>query len=202
VELGAPTAVAVAATSFPASPSVACLAGPVAIDAGADGQVRRVAEKFALIAYAGKLACDWKLVPMEAKVMAGHISMTFEHWFRDRETAGSLEHVTAVRQIVHFLQTQGEHRFTEPTIDPDDGFEPKARKDRAGYILADNWLVFPGVYRDEMLRGQNPRAISQYLIEMGALIPGSDGKASQSLRINGKQQRFYVLTRSIMELAL
>jgi hypothetical protein len=110
--------------------------------------------------------------------------------------------VTAIRQIVHFLQTQGEHRFTEPTIDPNDGFEPKARKDRAGYIDGDHWLVFPGVYRDEMLRGQNARAISQYLIEMGALIPGSDGKASQSRRINGKQHRYYVLTQKILELAL
>jgi hypothetical protein len=79
------------------------------------------------------------------------------------------------------------------------------KKDRAGYFYSDSdgerWLVFPGVYTGEMLRGQNPRAVNPYLIEMGALKPGSDGKASQSLRINGKQRRCYVLTQKIMDLA-
>jgi putative DNA primase/helicase len=178
------------------------------VPSGADGQVRRVAEKFALVAYAGKLACEFNIVPIDAKEMTSHISQTFKLWLRERETAGSLEHTIAVRQIVHFLQTQGDHRFSVPTTDHKNVelIEPATKSYRAGYIEKHGencrWLVFPGVYTGEMLRGQNPRAVNQYLIDMGALIPASDGKASQSLRINGKQQRFYVLTPKIMELAV
>ena len=132
--------------------------------------------------------------------MIEHVGRTFGEWLRERDSTGSHKYLAAIRQIIHFLETQGDHRFTPIGTD---NFNHVARKDRAGYIVLGQpcWLVFSGVYTDEMLRGHSARAVSKHLIARGALIPGADGRAAQSKKIKGQQHRVYVLTPKVMELA-
>lgn len=83
------------------------------VPAGADGQVGRVAQRFALIAFAGELAISKRILPWEAGEAVKAAEACFKAWLAERGHAGSAETNGGVEAVRSFLQTHGMSRFID-----------------------------------------------------------------------------------------
>ena len=81
------------------------------IPAGADGQVRRVAQRFALIGAAGELAREFGILPWPEGEAAKAASVCFNDWMRARGGHGAAELRDGIAQVRHFLELEGSSRF-------------------------------------------------------------------------------------------
>ena len=82
------------------------------VPAKADGQVRRVAGRFALVAAAGELATNWGILPWPAGTAHEAAAKLFKEWIKARGSSGeSLERLNAIRQITQFIEAHGQTRF-------------------------------------------------------------------------------------------
>jgi len=77
----------------------------------ADGQVKRVCNRFALIAAAGSLAIDAGILPWEAWEAVDAAKKCFEAWLEERGGVGSSEEQTGMIQVREFFQRHGSSRF-------------------------------------------------------------------------------------------
>jgi len=95
------------------------------VPAGATGQVRSVAGRFALIAAAGELARDYGVLPWPEGGAVRAAGACFAAWLGERGGAGPAEDATALAQVRWFLEAHGESRFT-PLTPPNVGAEATA----------------------------------------------------------------------------
>jgi uncharacterized protein (DUF927 family) len=155
--------------------------------ADAAGQVRRVAQRFALIAAAGELATEWGITGWPAGEAEAAALACFRAWIGARGTAGSAEPAAMLAQVRRFLESHGESRFAPWEGDPKDrptinraGFR-KPTADGAGV----EFFVLAEAFRAEICAGFDDRAVARVLIEAGALLPDSDGGATRKERLPG-----------------
>lgn len=161
---------------------------------GADGQVRRAADTFALVGYAGELAISLGVVPWAPGEALDAAVTCFEAWLDDRGGAGSHEVPEAIERIRSFIERYGVSRFeTFPAASGAVSSGPVA--DRAGYRRGEGagteWLIFPRVWRDEVLRELDTNTTRRALIEAGLLR--ANGKHQCVVKVSGKPERFYVV---------
>ncbi len=155
----------------------------------ANGQVSRVAARFALAGAAGELATlagltGWK--PGEARRAA---MRCFGDWLQLRGGAENGEHIALLSQVRAFFESHGESRF-----DPlrDEGMLPnssgRAVINRAGFVRHDlahglQYLVLPEVFRTELCRNfGNAASAAKWLTAAKWLSPGSD-RPTQRIRV-------------------
>ncbi len=79
----------------------------------ADGQVRNVARRFALLAIAGELATEAAITSWTPADPTEAIAACFRAWLAERGTVGAREDVQAVAQLRDFLARHGASRFEE-----------------------------------------------------------------------------------------
>jgi putative DNA primase/helicase len=79
---------------------------------GADGQVQRVAERFALVGVVGELATQAGLTGWDGSESEWAARACFDAWLSARGGAGSGEVTAMLRQVRGFLAMHGEGRFT------------------------------------------------------------------------------------------
>jgi putative DNA primase/helicase len=163
---------------------------------GADGQVVRVAQRFALIAVAGEWAQSYGVLPWESGAAVKAARRCFEDWMRERGGIGDAETTGGIEAVRSFLQAHGMSRFVPAwqqeqeelysegrarTIPPRDvaGFRKKS-DDGEGwdfFITAAAWK--------EICAGFNPSALAKTLQAKGWL-QGADARHTQKLvRIPG-----------------
>jgi putative DNA primase/helicase len=82
-----------------------------ALPPGADGQVRRVADRFALLAAAGEIATALNLTGWPAGAALSAAQRCFADWLAERGGVGSSEVAEAKRRIAETLQLHGSSRF-------------------------------------------------------------------------------------------
>lgn len=82
-----------------------------ALPPGADGQVRRVADRFALVAAAGEIATALDVTGWPAGAALGAAQRCFTDWLAERGGVGSSEVAEAKRRISEALQLHGSSRF-------------------------------------------------------------------------------------------
>jgi len=149
------------------------------------GQVRRVAQRFAVVAAAGEA---------EAAARA-----CFAAWLRARGTAGAAEPAAMVAQVRLFLAQHGESRFS-PWRDSDESHKPRTinragfrkSKDDDGNGLA--YYIEAEVFRVEVCAGFDYRQAARVLANMGALRLDSTGGFTRRERLpDGRQARVYVV---------
>jgi putative DNA primase/helicase len=169
----------------------------------AAGAVRRVAHRFALVAAAGELASaagvtDWPEGEATAAARA-----CFAAWLGQRGTAGAPEPVAMLRQVRQFLEAHGDSRFT-----PLDGAAPAhGTRDRAGFrrTLPDGtaeFLILGEVWRGEVCKGFDARAVTDAVAAVGALKLDSAGGRTRVERLPGiGRQRVHVVTAALWEAA-
>jgi len=172
------------------------IAGELAPE-GAAGQVRRVAQRFALVGAAGELATDAGLTGWTEGEASEAAAVCFRAWLAARGTAGSAEPLAMLRQVRAFLEAHGESRFTALDADP-----RRDTPNRAGFRRdtpdGTEYLVLREAFRGELCRGFDPSAVAEALAAAGALMRDTDGSATRSERLPGLgKPRVYRITPAI-----
>lgn len=160
-----------------------------------DGQVRRVAQRFALIAAAGELATDYGLTGWPAGEAQRAAHACFDSWLSARGSSGNAEPLAMLAQVRAFLSAHGESRFSK--WDSHSG-EPRTIN-RAGYRReTDNgpeYFVDREIFKLEIAKGFDARQVAQMLVAHGALRTEADGTTTRKERMpDGRSVRVYRIT--------
>lgn len=152
-----------------------------------DGQVRRVAQRFALIAAAGELATEWGLTGWPDGEAEHAAERCFRAWLASRGTAGAAEPAAILAQLRRFLEAHGESRFAPWDEDPNHrptinraGFR-KATADGTGY----EYFILSETFKSEICAGFDHRSAAKILVQRGMLMTESDGGATRKERLPG-----------------
>jgi uncharacterized protein (DUF927 family) len=166
----------------------------------ADGQVRRVARRFALVAAAGELAAGWDVVPWQAGEARRASRRCFDDWLSQRGGTEPAEIREGIARVRAFISEHGMSRFVAWNV-PE---RPTPR--RAGFRqkkhAAESWTyyVFSEVFRREICAGIDPAIVARALADRGMLRADSNGKYTRSERLPGLgNQRVYVLMPELFD---
>ena len=179
------------------------------VPAGATGQVRSVAGRFALIAVAGEIARDYGILPWSEGEALRAVGRCFDDWLAARGGTGASEEQQAISQVQAFIEAHGTSRF-EWVGDgaPQEGALGFSRIiNRVGFRRridkAWEYHVLPEAWRNEVCKALNPRRVAEVLALAGYLTTGNeDGKCRYDVkrRIYGKtSMRTYLLRGTILE---
>jgi uncharacterized protein (DUF927 family) len=164
----------------------------------ADGQVMRVARRFALVAAAGELATCFGLTGWQSHESIDAVRCCFESWLSVFGGAKDREERQILERVHLFLLENAESRFQ-------DSSESNGRpiQKRAGFCLKgakeNLYLVEPAVMRNEILRGLSVKLAEQVLIQKGWLLPAKDSATqSKYVKLLEKTFRCYVLTSDVL----
>jgi putative DNA primase/helicase len=166
-----------------------------------EGQARRVAARFALVAVAGTLATRWGLTGWadDAAFLAAQTCMT--GWLDGRGGAENQERRAILNQVRKFLEQHGASRFTLWTA----GDLDSRVHNQAGFRKPDKegatFYVFPSTFKNEICLGRNSVSVAKLLSVEGWIISdGGSGKTSQVVHLPGiGAKRCYVFTPAAMQ---
>jgi putative DNA primase/helicase len=161
--------------------------------AAADGQVKRVLERFALLAAAGELATMFELTGW-AEGTAGDAALdAFGRWHAARGGSKSAEAMEAVARVRAFLSTYGRARFELITGGSDRTIIECAGWSDDGhfYVHTDAWA--------KIHQGADPKRAADNLIAAGFLDCGGE-RDRPTVRVPGipGRPRAYKVKRSII----
>jgi putative DNA primase/helicase len=154
----------------------------------ASGEVRRVAERFAVVAFAGELAssCRHRITGWSNGEATRGVAMCFQAWMQRRGGTGSADTDALLSHVRAFFEAHGESRL-EPLRYAQEA--PPVR-DRAGFRRFDaegvtEYLVLQEAFKRELCAGFDARLAARALVEASWLKPSGDGRPSQVVRIPG-----------------
>lgn len=167
----------------------------------ADGQVYRVADRFALVAAAGELATSWGVTgwkPGEATLAA---KICFRGWVKERGGTGKKEDSDVIRQIRRFLQEHGDARFVP--LDHKSEFRTMYRSGYRGRHMDETiFYVLTEVFKDEMCKGLDPHYAARVLHDRGYLHTTEKGRFQTRTPVtpdDGTRPRTYAIKGRILE---
>lgn len=173
-------------------------------------EVRRIAKGFALIAIAGGLASDAKIIPHTGEQVDKAVMDCFQAYISERGGYGKQTGTSATVQLRDYLQING-GRFVEviggrsedgPNITNTAGFRRSGtnrQNDR------EDWFFFlTSVWRDE-IESIAPRAkLCEKLLAMGLLQRSESsargGTFQDLIRVDGRKVRVYKISARVLEL--
>lgn len=170
----------------------------------AAGQVRRVAQRFALVAAAGELATAKGLTGWPQGEAEGAARACFAAWLGARGTAGNAEPAAMLAQVRHFLSNHGEARYS-PWRDAEEDHKPRTinrvgfrrGKDDPGGLA---WYTDREPFRKELCAGFDPDQVARVLAHHGALRLGSKGELTRKERLpDGRHTRVYVILPALWD---
>jgi uncharacterized protein (DUF927 family) len=165
----------------------------------AGGEVKRVATKFALAAFAGEGASGvtgWNVG--EASEACKTI---FAAWLGNQSASAPSDAENAVKQVRVFLEAHGLSRFqetdnTEGVVINRVGFRRKV----SGTDEIGEYLILPESFRTEVCKGFDPKFVACVLAERGYLQKSNDNKNLQNARLPGVgQTRVYIVNSGIFD---
>jgi len=144
----------------------------------ADGQARRVCDRFALIAAGGELATGLNLTGWERGAATRASGTCFQAWLENRGGAGAQEERVALAQVQAFFELHGESRFSNL-----EGIDSRATINRAGFkrtgaLGTAEFFVLPEAWKAEVCNGLDSRYVAQLCVERGLIQPGKDGRST------------------------
>lgn len=160
---------------------------------GADGQVSRVAARFALVAAAGELARAYGVLPWGEHVASSAATRCYMDWLSARGGIEPAEEREAVATVRRFIEAHGTSRF-EPMGElarTDDADALRERTiNRVGFRRrcangGVEYLVLPEAWKSDVCIGQDPVAVARALLKRGLLVPGSGGRVQNLQRLPG-----------------
>lgn len=165
----------------------------------ADGQVRRVANRFGLATAAGELAIEMGILPWQPGSALWACTACFWDWVASRGGFRSAEAYAALAKVRDFIAQHGSSRF-------EDWSEAQKERihNRAGYrrLQGDTilYLIYPGVFKVELCNGGDQTAIARHLRERGHLISNGPNELSKGHKLprEGVTVRFYTIKASIL----
>ncbi|MCP3019627.1 DUF927 domain-containing protein [Cupriavidus basilensis] len=197
----------------------------------AHGQVFRVASRFALVGVAGELSTSAGLTGWPAGWATSAARACFDAWLTERGGAGSGEHKSMVRQVRSFLELHGDARFTWVNRAADDhkpntmnraGYKRLVTgsgtpintntdylrefgdkmSEEAAEASACEYFIQPEVWRREVCKGYEPKAVAALLMAMDVLQhEEKSGRPDKLMRIPGVgRTRVYCISAGLFEL--
>ena len=168
---------------------------------GADGQVKRAADRFALVAAAGEFAISIGILPWCPDSASKAAARMFFDWIGLRGGVGPAEISAGIAQVRRFIEAHGQSRFG-PLVNLE-GEHDRIIPNRAGFIRererGREWLVLPEIWRAEIAAGHDPRLLAQALVDRGMMRVGNDGKPQIKTHIPALgKYRVYVLTEALL----
>lgn len=165
------------------------------VPSGSDGQVRRVAARFGLVAAAGELARACGVLPWEEGEAIRSAAACFAGWREQRGTDGSFERHEGVQAVLSFLESHGPSRFEAYW---EGGDERYPIRNRAGYRRRNpdggwDYLVFPSIFKGEVMKGHDCRTVLAELERLGILDKPKTGWAKQVSLSSVEKVKFYCL---------
>lgn len=164
-------------------------------------EVGRVAERFALVAYAGELATEYGVTGWKPGASLFAAQRCFNAWWAQSDGSVGYDEQNLLYQISTYLQTYGGSRFPNCDTHPDDLAKVQCR---SGFTRVEagelQYLVESGAFRNELCKGFNLKWATKALIKKGWLIPGSD-RPQQKPRVKalGKTVRVYAIDSKAIE---
>ena len=172
------------------------------LPAKADGQVARVAARFALVAAAGELATALDILPWPAGEASAAAARCFNDWLAARGDNGPEEITAGLRQVRAFLEAHGTSRFEEAwprdtrnraDITPETEMLIRKTINRAGFRRlekegkGENWeyYVMPEAWRGEVCAGFDAVSIAKAMIAKGWMTPGDGKHLTRVIRMPG-----------------
>ncbi len=145
-----------------------------------NGQIQRVARRFALVATAGQLAAKAKIVPWQEGDVLAAIQSCFTPWY-EAQGDRSHEERAILDQVRRFFERHGASRFQG--WDNKDAIVPN----RAGFVREEGgetvYYLLPSSFKDELCAGFSTADVTRILSQHGWLTPDSQGKYQHSVRI-------------------
>ncbi len=151
-----------------------------AVPEGADSQVGRVGERFALFASAGELGIKYGVLPWpKGEAIAANLAC-FKAWLRHRGGTDSAEATKAVQGARQFIEKHGEARFT-PVMPPsrslpfnDETVPEHPTYNRAGFRKTGEggmqmFIFFEEAWK-EVFHGADPEAAAKAIAAAGFLV--------------------------------
>ena len=164
---------------------------------GADGQVRRAAQRFALVAAAGELATALGITPWAKGRATKAAVWAFRQWLQGRGGVEAAEVRQAIEQVRRFIEQYGDSRF-----DVHGHADARPAPDRAGWRAGsgdvEEWMIPPETWKSEVCAGLDPKLVARTLSERNMLRRANDGYQCV-VKIKGTAKRVYVVTARIFE---
>ena len=160
--------------------------------AGADGQVRRVAQRFALCGIAGEMARQEGILP-DCFDARGCAEQCFKDWLTARGGAGASEDTAILAAVRLFIEQHGASRFQDmdtggATCIHRVGFRQRGTDGRTEY------LILPESFGAEVVKGYSVRRAARVLADAGWLRRSDDrSSAARTLPELGKKRVYVVV---------
>lgn len=156
----------------------------------AEGQARRVAQRFALVAAAGELATDWGLTGWPEGEALRAARAAFLAWVNRRGGEENQEERAALRQVRDHLLRSAEGRYADwnrSNLDTDK--HAPAKSDRVGYRRVDvvddrvEYFIFAETWRSVVCQGLDAAAVGRLLVERGYAERGTEKDRPHLVRV-------------------
>ena len=163
---------------------------------GEEGQYKRVAARFAVLALAGELATSYGVTGWPEGEAIRAAAVGFAAWQSLRGAGqGNSERVQIMERIIGFIERHGDSRFSD--ADSNDDQRSAMVRDRAGWWRTGDggrMYLFNADGLREALTGFDFSRALDALQQAGAIeAPGADGKRVKSMRIRGQSMKLYVV---------
>lgn len=143
----------------------------------AHGQLKRVAQRFALVAAAGELAIEYGITGWEPGVAIDAAKTCFKAWLEAREAGtGSYEKQNVLEYVQHFFQ-ENVARFD--TFDNVEHYQNKMIPHKCAGFIGNNgdFYVYPKTFSGEICKGiGSPKEVAKIAIDQGWLMHGENEK--------------------------
>ena len=168
-----------------------------------EGQVLRGAKRFALVAYAGELATQLGITQWPEGEAKKSATMCFQAWLDHRGGTGSHEEQAILEQVRYFFQRFFDSGFVSLT---DTTSNPPLRKGFRAFASdgSPEFWVLTEIFKQEIATNYDPKLVAKYCIKAGYLLPGPQGRTTQTKKIpvqHGnklKPTRVYVFTDRVL----
>lgn len=142
----------------------------------ANNQVKRVLNRFAIVAGGGELATHYGITGWQAGEAYKASEECFKSWLSNiGNVKHSQEHHQAIERIKGFIEQHGESRFSYL-----DAPDPMPTINRVGYRKREDtgtvYYFLPTMFKNEVCKGLNLKTVKSALKVTDLLITGSDGK--------------------------
>lgn len=164
---------------------------------GGEGQAKRAATRFAVLALAGELATTYGVTGWTEGDATHAAAVGFEAWLSLRGGAahGNSERGQIMEHITSFIERHGDSRFSD--ADDTDAQRALLVRDRAGWWRSTGEgriYLFTADGLREALKGFDFNRALDTLQELGVIAaPGADGKRAKPVRINGRVVKLYAV---------
>ena len=136
----------------------------------ADGQVKRVCGRFALVAAAGEMGVECGILPWQRGEASRAAARCFRTWLENRGGTDAAEVQASLSQVRAFFQAHGSSRFEDLDANHEQKVINRAGYRRKGQDGQIRFMVFPEIFRNDVCSGFNHKTVCQTLARMGALV--------------------------------